>query len=405
MLGTAAGIVALVYWAATTELDAVTRSNGVVVPSIQNQVVQHLEGGIVSEILVKDGDKVEAGQVLLKIRDTEAASLLAQARSELAARRAELARLDAEIGGADQIAFPDDLGADPVKANELDLFLKRKLSLEEQTAIADDQMRQQELALAELTSRLTNLERERALLAERTESLDRLNKLGAVSKNELLSALGNLQQLDTKLSDLSHQIPQTEAALSEATRRRNETVLSFRAEASQQRSKTLLAIAQLEQGIGSLGDRATRSEVRAPVAGVVNKLLVSTVGGVVAPGAPLAEIVPATSSIGIEAKLSPQDRADVWPGTPAIVKVTAYDYSIYGGLKARIVEISPDVIEEKEGEPYFRVRLSADASDLGPKNPVVPGMIANVDMLTQRHTILEYLLTPLTHLRDNALRE
>lgn len=403
LAGVALGVVALIVWANLTQIDAVTRSSGTVVPFNQNQIVQHLEGGIVSEILVREGDKVEEGQLLLRIRDSQSLATLQQTQTQLASKRAALARLEAEIAGAPAPVFPSDLEESFILANERDLFLQRRREQTEQIMALDDKIRQHEIALAGLRARQTNLQRERDLTAQRTQSLQRLSDLGAVSKNELLQGLMALQQLDTKMTDISHDIPQTEAALSEAVRQRNAAGLKFRSDASEEKTKALVEISQLSEALSNLREKANRTDIRSPKKGTINKQYVSTLGGVIAPGAPILEIVPSSDTIAIEAQLSPQDRAEIWPGSKAIVKVTAYDYSLYGGLDAQVVDISPDIIKEKDNQPYFRVRLNA-SNKLGENRPIIPGMMANVDILTKRHTVLQYLMMPLMTVQDMAFR-
>jgi membrane fusion protein, adhesin transport system len=395
--------VLLGIWCTTTSIDAVTRSMGTVVPFSQNQVIQHLEGGIVSEILVREGDKVAVDQILVRIRDSQSQSTLQQNLTQLAAKRVSLARIEAELNDSIHILFPEDIQDASILANERELFTQRRRDQNEQILILNDKVRQQEISLGGLAARRENLRRERELSFERTESLQRLSRSGAVSKNEVLQALTSLQQLDTKITDLNHDIPQTEAALSEAVRQRNGAILKFKAAASEEKVKHLVEIAQLNDAISSLRDRATRTDIRSPTAGIVNKRYVSTVGGVIAPGAPIMEIVPANDTIAIEAQLLPQDRGEIWPGTRAIVKITAYDYSLYGGLEAQVVDISPDLLRDKDGQPYFRVRLNA-ANRLGEKYPIIPGMVANVDMLTRSYTVAQYLLTPLLNVQDMAFR-
>ncbi len=403
LIGSAVGLGALIAWANLTQIDAVTRSSGTVVPFNQNQIVQHLEGGIVSEILVRDGDKVEQGQLLLRIRDSQSLATLQQTQTQLAAKRATLARLEAEIAGSPQIAFPSDLDESFILINERDLFQQRRREQTEQIMLLDDKIRQHEIALAGLNARRTNLQRERDLTSQRTQSLQRLSDLGAVSRNELLQGLTALQQLDTKITDINHDIPQTEAALSEAVRQRNAASLKFRSDASEEKTKVLVEASQLTEALSNLREKANRTDIRAPTTGTINKQYVSTVGGVIAPGAPILEIVPSSDTIAIEAQLSPQDRAEIWPGSKAVVKITAYDYSLYGGLDASVVDISPDIIKEKDNQPYFRVRLNA-ANRLGNNNPIIPGMMANVDILTKRHTVVQYLLLPLMNIKDMAFR-
>lgn len=403
----AGGLAALVAWMALTELDKVTRGAGRVIPQVQNQVIQHLEGGIVQEILVKEGDIVAKGAPLMRIENSFARAELRQARLEIEAKTVRLLRLDAETRGAGEVEFPVAMRESwpDIVAREEGLFRSRLINLREQLAILEDQLRQKELELSELKSRYANTNRERALLLERVERMRRLAKVGAVSANELIENERALQQIDSKISDLVHDIPRAEAAMSEGTRRQTEARLRFRAEAEKERADIELSISKLNEAVAALQDRSVRSEVTAPIAGVVNKLFFSTIGGVVKGGEPLAQLVPADGSIAVEARLSPADRAEVWPGLPAVVKISAYEYSVYGGLRGKVVDISPDALQDESGRPYFRVRLEAGASDLGPNRPIVPGMLADVDILVGRHTVLDYLLRPVRKLRDNALRE
>lgn len=404
---TFAGVVAFLVWAQTTELEKVTRGAGKVIPQSQNQVVQHFEGGIVREILVREGDKVEKGQTLLRIDNSFQRAELLQAQLEIRARQLRISRLEAEVGETE--TFKVDLTQNPELAGlyerELALFDNRRRTLNEQLLILDDQHRQKEIELSESHSRWKITGRERELLAQRVTSLRRLVTIGAVSANELLDNERTLQQIDGRLSDLTHQIPKTEAAMSEISRRRTETKLRFRAEAEKELTDSELQIAKLREMVTAMRDRSTRTEVVAPIAGTVNKLNVTTVGGVVKSGEPLGQIVPADSSIAVEARVAPKDRAEVWPGLAAVVKISAYDYSVFGGLKGKVVEVSPDALQDEKGNPYFRVRLEANGTHFGAERPVVPGMIADVDIISGRRTIMESLLRPVRALRDNALRQ
>lgn len=399
-----AGTIALLVWSATTRLSGITRASGVVVPLMQNQVVQHLEGGIVSHLHVKEGDHVEKGEVLLNIEATQARSDLQQTLTQLSAKRAALARLDAELSDSKTIVFPPDLTDETILANERELFYGHLRQHEEEGLVLDDKAKQQEIALAGLTKRLENQLKERDIVTERVQSIQRLKDLGAASQNELLQALSSLQDIETKIDDLNHDIPQTKAALSEALREKSAAILKYKSTYSEEKAKTLVEISQLTDSAESLKDKTKRTEVRAPVTGVINKMMVSTVGGVIAPGESILEIVPDSDSIAIEAQLSPQDRAQIWPGTKAVVKVTAYDYSVYGGVQAEVVSISPDIQKEKEGEPFFKVRLKAP-NKLGENHPIIPGMMVNVDMTTKEYSVLEYLISPVIGAADVALRQ
>jgi adhesin transport system membrane fusion protein len=394
-------------WTAFTQLDQVVRGGGRVVPQLQNQIVQHLEGGIIKEILVREGDRVQKGQTLMRIENSFSNAELSQTRLEIQAVQARITRLEAEISGRNSLTFSSQLReiVPDIVRREDALFRSRMDTLASKLAILDDQERQQELELSELRSRWANIQKERELVSKKVASLRKLLERGAISTNEMLENEQVLQQIETRISDLSHDIPRTQAALSEARERRAEAILKSRAAAEEDLSSAELELAKLNEQVAALQDRSARSDMVAPIDGVVNKLFLATIGGVVRSGEPLVQLVPTESAVAVEVQLSPSDRADVWPGLPAVVKISAYDYSIFGGLKGKIIDISPDIFTNEEGEPYFRVRLEAEAGGFGPDKPVVPGMLANVDILTGRQSILSYLLKPVRHLRDNALRQ
>ena len=399
-------LLALVF-SIVVQIDRVTRASGRIVTQQTKQEVQHLEGGIIAEILVKQGDTVVAGQPLMRVENSFFKSELAQAAIELGAKRARILRLDAETSGAKEIKFPPEVAAasQQVVGNEMSLFRRRQANLNEQLSILAQQQRQKEIELSELRARQPSVTRERQISEERLSSLNKLSSIGAASNNERLEAERVLQQAISRLSDLAHEIPRTEAALAEIGQRKAEAVSRFQADAEKERGQTATDLEKLMKSIEALQDRSRRSDVNARVGGTINKLNVTTIGGVVKPGEALVEIVPADGLIEVEMKLSPADRADVWPGQRAIVKVSAYEYSVYGGLSARVLDISPDAHQDERGIPYFRVRLEADAAALGPAHPVLPGMLAEVDVIGNRQSVLGTILKPLRRLKDNALRQ
>ena len=401
------GVLLFGLWAGLTEVDQVTRGAGKVVPQSNNQIIQHLEGGIVSDIFVRNGDHVEKGEPLLRIENSFSEAELSRVHLEMKAARAKIARMQALTAKAEAPEFDDDLQRDvpEIVKREQVMFANRREQMRAQLTIYDDQIRQKELELSELKSRWASTSRERTLEVERVQNLRRLQDKGAVSRNDLLEAERGLQQIEARMSDLTHDIPRTESALKEAKGRRREAELNLIAEVEKERGETELQLAKLREIGGAMQDRNMRSDVVAPISGIVNRVFVTTIGGVVKSGDELVQLVPDGGSIAVEARLSPSDRAEVWPGLPAVVKISAYDYSIYGGLKGKIIEISPDALQDEKGNSYFRVRLEADAGSFGDDRPVVPGMLADVDILTGRRSILSYLLKPLRTLRENALRQ
>ncbi|NRA88765.1 MAG: HlyD family type I secretion periplasmic adaptor subunit, partial [Rhizobiales bacterium] len=290
-------------------------------------------------------------------------------------------------------------------SNEMQLFESRRRNLNEQLAIFNDRKFQTMLDLEEAKTRLLNLEAEKKLTTRQVEIFTKLFKIGATSERELLDVKSILQRLNTKIDELRHKIPKFKSNVSESERMKNEITLRFQADAKSEYSILQIEISKLEAVLMATQDRTNRSSVLAPIDGVVNKLLVSTIGGVVRGGQDLLEIVPADESIAIEVELSPKDRAEIRKGMPAVIKISAYDYSTYGGLEGEIIDISADALTNDRGETFFRVRLKAKTKDFGEGKPVIPGMLADVDILTGKKTILDYLLKPINKIKENALRQ
>ncbi len=401
------GFIAFFTWASLTSIDKVTRASGRVIPIEQNQNIQHMEGGIISQILVQEGEQVEAGDILVKVENSFNLAELEQIKLELLAQRVRMARLDAEAKGLSNFTLGNMVpqpGIDLINS-ETQIFNRRKANLNEQLLIVTDQARQQSLGLSERETRLINKQREYELMEQTVQSVRGLVQSGAASRNSLLDRETQLQKIQTQLNDLEYQIPQFQSGLSEFLRRRTEIELEFRSQAENGRAEAQNTIAKLEEAISAMLDRSRRTNVVAPISGRINRLLVSTLGGVVQPGQTLAQIVPANQSIAIEAKVFPKNRADIYPGLNAIIKISAYDYSIYGALEGTIVEISPDALKDENGQPYFRVRIEADAQSLGPNEPVVPGMLAEVNVLTGSNTVLDFILQPIRRIKENAFRQ
>jgi membrane fusion protein, adhesin transport system len=286
------GVGAFLVWAAFTTLDKVTRGAGRVVSQTRNQIIQHLEGGIISEILVREGETVQAGQPLVRVENSFARAELQQNQVELKAKHLAWQRLDAEAKGLDDFTPPRDLARDAahIAAQERSLFRARREGLGAQFAVVEDQNRQKVLELAEMRTRWTSAQRERDIVTPRVESLRRLTRIGAISQNELIENERTLQQIEARLAGLVHDIARLEAAVSELSRRREEIALRFRAEAEKEQRETAIHIAKLEETIVAMRDRSNRTEVVAPVSGTVNKVFVDTIGGVVKSGEPLFQI-------------------------------------------------------------------------------------------------------------------
>lgn len=403
----AIAIGAFLIWAAAFQLDSVTRASGRVIPSVQNQLVQHLEGGIVSEILVREGQRVKKGDLLVRISDQFGHADASNARTDVVSKQLMLARLQAEASGADTFA-PDAAAAaqaPQIAASEQALFMARRNQLRQELSVIESQAQGHRSELAAIEARVKNLRTEEQTQRERLTLLEGALAADAASRQEVLDRRAALEQLRTRITDSLSSMPQIRAQAQEAESRAASNRARFIAEAEQAASELRVELEKARQGLTAFDDRSQRSEIRAPMDGIVNKLFVQTVGGVIRGGDPLIEIVPVDQQIVIEARLRPQDRADVWPGQDAKVKISAYDYTTHGALDGKVLEISADALQDQKGETFFRVRISADASGFGADKAVSPGMTADVDILSGRRSILAYLVSPVQSAAATALRE
>ncbi len=389
LLGTTLAMVVVgLIWAHFAVLDEVTRGNGRVVPSRLTQFVQSLEGGIVNEILVQEGTIVQQGQTLMRISDVKFASELGEVRERRAATATRVARLEAEAQGRASIAFPDGLteSAPEHVAAEISVFEARARRLTQDL----DVLRQAEKRLS------STLE----LLIREVDITQRLFKQKVVPEIEML-------RLERQASEMRGQLAETRAKLEHAT-------AAFRSQTEEDLVKSRGDLAVLDETIKSAQDRVRRTELRAPVYGIVNRINVTTVGSVVQPAANVMEIVPLDDSLLVEGRIRPQDIGFIRPNQDAVVKFTAYDPSVYGSLKGKVERISADaVVDEKErvqekGETFYRVMIRTDKNHLGAPErplPIIPGMVTTVEILTGEKSVLDYLLKPARMLREGALRE
>jgi adhesin transport system membrane fusion protein len=406
----AVGIGVFFYWAATYEIEETARATGRVIPSQQVQIVQSLEGGIVRAIDVREGEIVDAGDVLMQIDDTRFASVRGELSEREEAILAESARLEAEALFQEELHFSADLqNRNPLATlAEEQVFLSRRNQLLQELEVLGDQLAQRQGKLDEMRALRGKTQ---AVLAPLTTEIDLTEDLverGIVPKIELLRLRSRHAELSGDIAVSIASEPRIKASINEQENQiiaaRSAYVLSAR----QRLAKLQLELAVVQETLRAANDRVSRARLRAPVRGIVNTLYATTVGAVVKPGAPLVEIVPIDDSLLIEANLGPRDIAFVRPGEKASVKISAYDYLIYGSLEGKVERIGADTIQAQDGVEFFRVIVRTDRSHLGTDEnplPITPGMIATVDIQTGRKTVLSYLAKPLLRARSEALRE
>lgn len=402
--------VCFVVWASFASLDEVTRGQGKVIPSSEVQVIQHQEGGIVQEFMVREGDVVKTGQVLMRLSDVGATSDLGANRKRYLGLMAKAQRLQAEADGLVTPKFSEDVlkGVPQSVTEELNSFRANQQNLASQTQVLDQQLSQRQQEIRELDTRAHDLRGVIGLAQQEKNMIEPLVERGSAPKVELLQKERDIKEKQTELNSLLSSRPRIESAAEEAQARIDELKSNLKAQAQTELAATQIEMNSIKETLLALNDRQKRTEIRSPVDGTVKDIKVNTVGGVIQPGQDVMEIVPKDDQLLVEASIRPKDIAFLYPGQKAIVKITAYDYSIYGGLKGEVVDISADTITNEKGESFYRVRIRTPETSIhrnGEKYPIIPGMVASVDILTGKKTVMEYILKPLIKTVDNAMNE
>lgn len=400
-------------WAYFAEIDEVTRGEGQVIPSTRKQVVQSLEGGIVDEIMVRAGDRVRKGQVLLRIDDTGFSSSLGELDAKQLSLSVQVKRLQTESGNPDteKLNFGEELRkrAPKVVANEETLFNIRKSGLNNQISVLKERLTQRQQELAEFKENKKRYQNGLDIAQREFKMKEPLAKRGIVSKTDVLRLEREISDLRGQLASTEQAIPRIESSIREADRLIDEQKIAFRQSAQTELNAKLSELSIVDQSIKAATDRVDRTDVRSPVAGIVNKLHINTIGGVVRAGEPLAEITPIEDALRVEVQIQPKDIAFVSPNQKALVKLTSYDFTIYGGLDGKVEIISSDSIKDEETkESFYLVTVRTDESVLRKGNeslPIIPGMVAQVDIITGKKSVLDYILKPIIKARQEALRE
>jgi adhesin transport system membrane fusion protein len=402
-----AAVFVLLLWSAFAVLDEVTRGEGKVIPSRQIQILQSMDGGIVSEILVKEGQTVKVGDLLLKVDPTRMVSSLRENRSQYLALLAKGARLKAVADGARFTPPPDVVKEAPeIVEQERALYESRRAELDATIGVHRQQAAQRAQELISARARREQASQSYSLTARELEMTRPLAKTGAVSDVELLRLERDVARYRGERDSANSDIPRLEASVMEAARKMQEAELAFRNVARSDLSETNAKLSALSEGSAALEDRVNQTEIRSPVNGTVKQLKVNTVGGVVQPGKDVIELVPSDDALLLEARVLPKDIAFLRPGQKALVKFTAYDYSIYGGLEATLEHISADSVLDEKGNAYFLVRVRTLSTSIGPhKFPIIPGMVVEVDILTGKKSVLSYLLKPILKAQAKAMTE
>ncbi len=408
----------VLVWAGFSEIDELARGDGKVIPSEKIQTLQNLDGGVISEILVKEGENVRKGQPLMRIDTTRFEASLEENRQQYLSLVATKARLEAEYN------FNPNLDVEPLKIpkaleeeaqeyaiSENSLYNTRIDELKSSLQVLENQLGQKVQELVELENKEKQLKKNLNLTKEEMKTIERLVKKGAKSNIDLISIQKEYSTLEGDYTAAKLSIPRIELGIKEAQNKIIEKVKNFKSESATELQKTLGELKKYESKLVSESDKLDKTVVKSSVNGVIKTIHINTIGGVVKSGMDLIEIVPDSDILFVEAKIDPKDIAFINPSQKVIVKITAYDFSIYGALEGEIREISADSIKDedsKDGKTYYKVVVQTDKNYLEKDNEklfIIPGMIASVDIITGKKTILDFILKPILKTKQSALHE
>ncbi len=406
-------IVAFMAWAALTTLEEVTRGDGRIIPSSKMQVIQSAEPGVVRDILVREGQRVEKGAILARLDNTLTSSGLGELSSRANALEASVARLRIEYErGFDAVyACPAEVAkaAPNACANEQNLRTARRLTLQSQLRVLTERIEAKKRELSAAQANLDSTGRSLVIARDEMALITPLAQSQVVAATDLLKTRREVSELEGRQSTDQESIARVQAELREANLQYEAQTINFRQEALAELTEKQAELAVVRESMRAAADRVNNTDIRSPVGGIVNTLYVNTVGGFVNAGTRVMDIVPVEDQLLVEAKVRPQDIAFIHPGQRATVKVTAYDFSIYGGLDGRVEQVSASSIyDDMTRETFYTVLVKTEKSSLrhnGVENPILPGMVTSVDILTGEKSVLNYLLKPINKARAEALRE
>jgi len=424
----AAMMMCFFIWAYFSELDQVTTGTGKVIPSSQLQVIQSLDGGILQEIYVQEGGLVTKDQPLARIDDTRFRSDFDQQEQEVFGLQTNIIRMRTELDSIiisdmssdwrqqvkitkQNLVFPQtiiDEEPELVKRQQEEYSIRLD-NLSNQLEILARQIQQRQQEIEELASKISTLTTSYQLVSRELELTRPLARKGIVPEVELLKLERTVNDIQGELQSVRLLRPKVKAAMDEAILKRRDAVFVYATDLRAQLNEMQTKLSRMNQAQKVAFDKVSKAVITSPVIGTIKKINFNTLGGVVQPGEDIMEIVPSEDKLLIETKIIPKDIAFLHPGLPAIVKVTAYDFTRYGGLKGTVEHISADTSQDDEGNSFYIVKVRTQESSLmkddGTEMPIIPGMLTSVDVITGKRSILEYILNPILRAKDTALRE
>jgi adhesin transport system membrane fusion protein len=405
--------VAFTAWASFAEVDEIARGDGKVIPASKTQIIQASEAGVVQEIAVKIGQIVKKNDLIIRLDNTVNTSSLGEQQAKARALEVRIARLKYEQSGSLAGPFPcpaDILSAAPqICDNEQKLLIARRGNFDNKLSVLKSRLDQREKELDEANANSDRLTKSLVVSDQEATLVDSMVKKGLMAKTEQLRVEREQTELNGQLNLNGETIEKIKSSITEAQLQVEELGLQLQQEALDELTQALADLSVVDETIRGATDKVARTDIRSPVDGIVNTMELNTVGAFVQPGAVVAGIVPTSETLLVEARVSPRDVAFIRPDQDALIKVTAYDFSIFGGIEGKVSNITADsLVDQKTGEPYYQVRVATEKSTLerdGKAYSIIPGMICSVDIKTGRKTILNYLLKPINKAREEAMSE
>ncbi len=394
-------------WASFTQINQQVHGSGRVIPAGKMRSIQHLEGGIITDIHVQEGETVDAGTTLFSITNKRAVSERNETEIDRDALRLRQQRLEAEMSGASTLILDEALTAKypDFAATEIHLFNSRRQEFTEKMSGLQERHKQKILKLGEISTTLANVKKEADIAQQQLDIKTKLRNTGAISQSQFLDAQSTVSNFNTQIARGQAEYPITKAELAETQNLIDETRKTRQSEIAQELNDVNIEIKRQTERFSANTDQVDRTTITTPVKGIVNKIYINTIGGVVKPGEPVADIIPLDEKLIIEGRVSTKDRGKIWLGLPVIVKVSAYDFSNYGGVDGKLSYISADSFMDNKNNEYYQVRVTLDSTGLRGGKPILPGMTVDLNILADKISVLRALFKPIFDIKDNALTE
>lgn len=398
-----------IVWSNFALIDEIARGDGEIIPSGENQVIQNLEGGIVQEILVHEGEIVKKGQILLKIDNQKSQSSFSSNALKADALEAKIARLTAEAKGEKFIVNKELKKKIPnIVANEESLYETNKRQLNSKINGLKERLVQKKQELSEVYTQSRHLKSSYSMIKQEVRMTQPMVAKGVRSKIDFLKLQREANDIQSKYESVRQSIPRLKSAIKEVKNSIDEASYMFKSDAKVKRNEAISEMRMLRETSTALQDQVSRTVVQSPMNGIVQKLYIHTIGGVIQPGEEIMEIVPSDQALLVEVKIKPSDIAFIYFGQKAIVKFSAYDFSIYGGLDGQVVYIGADTQKDEKDNVFYQVRIKTKKNHLtrnGEKLKIIPGMTVSVDIITGQKSVLDYILKPILKTKQYTFTE